>query len=138
MVCVGRRALVPSAGALVLFALSSCSSGPDDAQVNQRLVPFDFDYVAQKPRGPRPYFSFFVTSQAGLLGLTGGEWFPPPDPINGFGGNFGGLRGADEICTVLAQTSNPGDTKIWRAFLSTSGLLDGDRVDAIDRIGYGP
>ncbi|HLV67983.1 MAG TPA: hypothetical protein VKY73_19330 [Polyangiaceae bacterium] len=80
---------------------------------------------------PRPWFSFFVTSMKGLLSLA-------PDPVNGFGGDFGGLEGADAICATLAQRGNPGDTKIWRAFLSTAGHDGGERVDAIDRIGEGP
>lgn len=138
---LGMRALARPALALACWvsfgpALFGCSSEP--SQVTNAITPFDYDYVAGQPRGSRPYFSFFVTSQDGLLGLTEGEWFPAPDPTNGFGGDFGGLRGADEICTTLARQSNPGDTKVWRAFLSTSGLVDGDRIDAIDRIGHGP
>lgn len=88
--------------------------------------------------GPRPYFSFFVTSQSGLASLPAGRFSPAPDPVDGFGGNLGGLEGADEICTMLAQRSNPGDVKVWRAFLSTSGLVSGVQVDAIERIGSGP
>jgi hypothetical protein len=90
------------------------------------------------PPDPRPFFSFFVTSQAGLYGLPAGEFAPAPDPAQGYGGNFGGLAGADEICTMLAKAASPGDTKTWRAFLSTSGVDGGERVDAIDRIGPGP
>lgn len=78
----------------------------------------------------RPWFSFFTTSQTGLLALA-------PDPERGFGGDFGGLAGADQLCQVLARTSNPGDAKTWRAFLSTSGS-QGDATAAIDRIGPGP
>ena len=62
---------------------------------------------------------------------------------NGFGGDlrFGetgdgaGLRGADKICTTLAEMSMPGSgAKGWRAFLSsTTGP-----VHAIDRVGSGP
>lgn len=52
--------------------------------------------------------------------------------LGGLGGNLGGLAGADAICTAAAQAANPGDTHIWRAFLSTS------TVNAIDRIGTGP
>ncbi|MEY4546662.1 MAG: hypothetical protein RL685_2857 [Pseudomonadota bacterium] len=89
-------------------------------------------------RGPRPYFSFFVTTQNGLTSLPAGIASPAPDPVDGFGGNLGGLDGADEICSLLARKSNPGDVKVWRAFLSTSGLVSGVRVDAIDRIGTGP
>ena len=86
----------------------------------------------------RPFFSFFVTSQAGLFGLPAGEFAPAPDPANGYGGDFGGLAGADEICTMLARASNPTDQKTWRAFLSTAGVGGGERVDAIDRVGPGP
>lgn len=90
------------------------------------------------PPDPRPFFSFFVTSQAGMYGLPAGEFAPAPDPELGYGGDLGGLAGADEICTMLAQQSNPGDNKTWRAFLSTSGVDGEERVDAIDRIGPGP
>jgi hypothetical protein len=78
-----------------------------------------------------PWFSFFATSMEGLLSLA-------PDPVNGFGGDFGGLEGADEICTTLARQGNPSDSKTWVAFLSTSGIAGGMAVDAIDRIGEGP
>ncbi len=118
------------------FVLAAC--GNDPGPVDNVTPYFEFDYVANRPRGARPFFSFFVTSQAGLFGLPAGRWSPAPDPLNGFGGNLGGLAGADEICSMLAQRSNPGDTKVWRAFLSTSGLFGGARVDAIDRIGKGP
>jgi hypothetical protein len=85
---------------------------------------------------PKPHFSFFVTSMAGLLSIA-------PDQVNGFGGDlrFGeatGLAGADKICTTLARRGSPGDTKVWRAFLSTTGFMGGERVDAIDRVGAGP
>jgi hypothetical protein len=115
-----------------------CGEDAPGADVNNGLSPYEWDHVANRPRGPRPSFSFFVTSQTGLFGLPAGDRFPAPDPVEGFGGNFGGLAGADEICTTLAQQANPGDTKIWQAFLSTGGEDGGVRVDAIDRIGYGP
>jgi hypothetical protein len=78
-------------------------------------------------------FSFFVTSLSAMRQLSGSP--------NGFGGNlsFGeagqgaGLRGADKICTAVAELSMPGSAaKQWRAFLSTS------TVHAKDRIGTGP
>lgn len=70
-------------------------------------------------------FSFFVTSQAGLQRLSGNA--------DGFGGDLGGLAGADKICQQLAESSSPcQSTKVWRAFLSTT------TEDAIDRIGKGP
>lgn len=87
---------------------------------------------------PRPYFSFFATSQAGLYALPAGLHAPAPDPALGYGGDFGGLAGADEICSMLAARSNPGDTKVWRAFLSSPGAAGEARVDAIGRVGPGP
>ena len=53
---------------------------------------------------------------------------------------MGGLAGADNICTMLAKRSNPGDKKVWRAFLSASANagLNGMPVNAIDRVGKGP
>jgi len=87
---------------------------------------------------PRPYFSFFAASQAGMYGLPAGQHAPAPDPAQGYGGNFGGLAGADEICSMLARRSNPGDAKVWRAFLSGSGTTGSLRVDAIGRVGPGP
>lgn len=115
------------------LALVACSPVGDEAR--ERPLPY---FGAPGPQAPRPHFSFFVTSQAGLFGLGAGLHSPAPDPVEGFGGDLGGLAGADEICTLLARQSNPGDTKVWRAFLSSSGLFGGPREDAIDRIGPGP
>jgi hypothetical protein len=71
------------------------------------------------------HFSFFVTSLDAVRRESGNE--------NGFGGDLGGLDGADDICTRIAELSLPGSgAKGWRAFLSTS------TVDAISRIGEGP
>lgn len=78
-------------------------------------------------------FSFFVTSLAAMRKHSGSK--------NGFGGDlrFGetgdgaGLRGADKLCTKIAEESMPGSgAKGWAAFLSTS------TVHAKDRIGTGP
>ena len=79
----------------------------------------------------RPWFTFFTTSQAGLVSFAA-------DCELGLGGDLGGLEGADDICTELAQRSNPGDGKTWRAFLSAARDPNGNRVNAIDRIGQGP
>lgn len=119
-----------------LLALG-CGGG-DGADSDQDVPVFLWDEVAGKPRGPRPHFSFFVTTQRGLFGLPAGTWSPAPDPVNGFGGDLGGIQGADEICSMLAQRANPGDTKLWHAFLSTSGAFGAPRQDAIDRVGTGP
>jgi hypothetical protein len=80
-------------------------------------------------------FSFFVTSQAALVALSGNA--------KGFGGDlrFGeadGLTGADKICTQTAERGMAGNGKTWRAFLSVSKGPGGTQVNAIDRIGDGP
>lgn len=70
-------------------------------------------------------FSFFVTSLDAVRRESGSQ--------DGFGGDLGGLAGADELCTRIAESSMPGSgAKGWRAFLSTS------TVNAISRIGTGP
>jgi hypothetical protein len=70
-------------------------------------------------------FSFFATSHDALIRESGN-----PD---GFGGDLGGISGADAICQSIAEFSLPcASNKVWRAFLSTS------TEDAIDRIGTGP
>jgi hypothetical protein len=65
---------------------------------------------------------------------------------NGFGGDlrFGetgagaGLRGADKICSAIAERSMKGNAKMWRAFLSVTDGGDGKPVNAIDHVGTGP
>lgn len=75
-------------------------------------------------------FSFFVTSIEAMVELSGSQ--------DGFGGDFGGLEGADEICQTIAAGEGAGH-KTWRAFLSaTTGGEGGGPVHAIDRIGEGP
>lgn len=83
--------------------------------------------------GAASKFSFFVTSYAALTRLSG--------TVDGFGGDLrygetgdgAGLKGADKICTEIAEKAVPGSgAKGWRAFLSTP------TVNAIDRIGNGP
>ena len=67
-----------------------------------------------------PAMSFFITS-------TG----------RGFGGNLGGLSGADAICRLRAATVGHGD-RLWRAYLSAPPSADAPAVHARDRIGRGP
>ena len=75
-------------------------------------------------------FSFFVTSMVAMRKLSKSD--------NGFGGDLtygtgDGLKGADKICTEIAESSMPGSgAKQWHAFLSTT------KVDAATRIGSGP
>jgi hypothetical protein len=64
--------------------------------------------------------SFFVTS-------TG----------RGFGGNLGGLAGADAICVQRAAAVGRGD-RLWRAYLSAPASPGAPAVHARDRIGRGP
>ena len=89
--------------------------------------------------GATARFSFFVTSLAVLRTLSGSQ--------DGFGGDlrFGetgegaGLRGADKICTTIAEMSMAGSgAKGWRAFLSAPAVGASPQVNAIDRIGAGP
>ncbi len=84
-------------------------------------------------------FSFFITSLASLRELSGSQ--------NGFGGDLrygetgdgAGLRGADKICSEIAEKSMPGASKkAWKAFLSATKDENGKQVNAIDRIGEGP
>jgi hypothetical protein len=74
-------------------------------------------------------FSFFVTSLPAMRELSGS--------MNGFGGNLGGLAGADSICQRIAAKVGYGQ-KTWRAFLSATKGPDGMPVHAIDRVGNGP
>ena len=71
------------------------------------------------------HFSFFVTSLEAIRRESKNQ--------NGYGGNLGGLAGADAICTRIAEASLAGSgSKGWKAFLSTS------KENAIERIGTGP
>jgi hypothetical protein len=83
-------------------------------------------------------FSFFVTSLKAMRELSGSQ--------DGFGGDltFGetgagaGLKGADKICTTIAEKSMAGNGKVWHAFLSATKGADGQVVNAIQRVGTGP
>ena len=74
-------------------------------------------------------FSFFVTSIEKMRELSGSQ--------DGFGGDLGGLAGADGICQDIAASVGFG-AKEWRAFLSVAVGPEGVPVHAIDRIGEGP
>jgi hypothetical protein len=76
--------------------------------------------AAQDASTVSPAMSFFVTS-------TG----------RGFGGNLGGLTGADAICRQRAAAVGRGD-RLWRAYLSAPPSVDTPAVHARDRIGRGP
>jgi hypothetical protein len=55
----------------------------------------------------------------------------------GFGGNLGGLAGADAHCRRLAAEAGAGN-HTWRAYLSAPAIDGQPAVDARDRIGRGP
>jgi hypothetical protein len=76
--------------------------------------------AAQDAPALAPTMSFFVTS-------TG----------RGFGGNLGGLAGADAICRLRATAVGRGE-RLWRAYLSAPASGDAPAAHARDRIGRGP
>ncbi len=76
--------------------------------------------LQQPVEPPSPAMSFFITS-------TG----------RGFGGNLGGLAGADRHCQQLAERVGRG-ARTWRAYLSAPATADQPAVDARARIGRGP
>lgn len=79
-------------------------------------------------------FSFFVTSMDALWLLSEST---PGDLDGGFGGDFGGIAGADAICQSIGAATGNGDRQ-WRAFLSATDDGNGQPVNAIERIGQGP
>src|SRR5262245_47930486 len=130
--CRTRRHLIALCAALALGAPACADDNGTTDDDLAGVTLFAWDEAAGRPRGPRPFFSFFVTTQVGLFSLGAGKFAPAPDPVLGYGGDLGGIAGADEICGMLAQRSNPGDTKVWRAFLSTTGNFGAARENAIE------
>lgn len=108
-----------------MAVLTACRGGDDDGGGGD-----DVDAAVAVDADARAPFSFFVTSLE-TMQLQSGS----PD---GFGGDLGGLAGADAICRRAAADVGYGD-KTWRAFLSTTtGGAGGGPVHAIDRVGDGP
>ena len=64
--------------------------------------------------------SFFITSEG-----------------SGDGANLGGLAGADAHCATLASAAGSRG-KTWRAYLSPHETASSPRVNARERIGFGP
>ncbi len=56
---------------------------------------------------------------------------------SGDGANLGGLAGADAHCATLA-TAAGSRGKTWRAYLSAHATANSPRVNARERIGFGP
>ncbi len=120
-------------GVLLVALVVGCGGGGDDgAPVGDDGGVSDIDAPvavidAAVPDAPPALFSFFVTSLATMRSQSGSQ--------DGFGGNLGGLAGADQICQRAAAAQGFGD-KTWRAFLSVYN--NGTPIHAIDRIGEGP
>lgn len=135
--------------------LGSSAAGGSGASAEQGSTggtpPIDTDAAAgaggvgsdvQTPNPECDSFSFFVTSQKRLFELAAAF----NGSSEGFGGDLtygetgagAGLRGADKICTQIAEASCAGNGKTWRAFLSVSDDGAGSSVNAIDRVGPGP
>ena len=76
--------------------------------------------LLQAAEAPAPSMSFFVTSAG-----------------RGFGGNLGGIEGADRRCQVLAEAVGRGN-RTWRAYLSVPARDGRPAEHARDRIGKGP
>lgn len=85
--------------------------------------------AAETQAGSEELFSFFVTSLETMQEQAGSNL--------GFGGDLGGLEGADAICQTAAANVGFGN-KTWRAFLSVTSGSEGQPVHAIDRVGEGP
>ena len=133
---IQRYLCVSIAGSITIGCGGGNSGGgggddqPADAAIDSK--PID---------GPPPteHFSFFVTSLLRMRQLSNNQLGFGGDLRFGETGAGAGLRGADKICTTMAEMSMPGaGAKTWRAFLSASDGGTGTPVNAIDRIGNGP
>ena len=80
-----------------------------------------------------------------LISVSGQEGEPVAEDMSffltsvgrGFGGNLGGLAGADAHCRQLAAAAGRGD-RTWRAYLSAPATARTPIVHARERIGTGP
>jgi hypothetical protein len=84
------------------------------------FVCVDGPFYGQTDGSTSPAMTFFITSVG-----------------RGFGGNLGGLAGADNHCHRLAQNVGRGN-HTWRAYLSAPETSSSPAVHARDRIGKGP
>jgi len=101
---------------------NATGDGPADGAADQELADVT-------PDEPPVLFSFFVTSLETMREQSGSQ--------DGFGGDLGGLSGADAICQTAADNVGFG-YKQWRAFLSVTDGGAGSPVHAISRVGEGP
>jgi hypothetical protein len=119
-----HRFTFPTASVKELVSCVDCGSVPSLRMRIHSLIITTLlvaaPVAAQDEPAISPAMSFFVTS-------TG----------RGFGGNLGGLAGADAICLQRAAAVGRGD-RLWRAYLSAPSSADVAAVHARDRIGRGP
>ena len=115
-----------------ILALAACGGGSSGDDGDDGAAP-DADISELEN------FSFFVTSIVAIREKSVSEDGFGGDLRHGETGPGAGLRGADKICSEIAEDSMPGaGAKRWRAFLSVSDDGTGNQVNAIDRIGTGP
>ncbi len=118
---------------MILALAAGCGGGadggsdPDAADDGDAAAVVDAAVDAAIDSATPDRFSFFLTSLDTMRLQSGSQ--------NGFGGNLGGLTGADAICQRAAEAAGGGG-KTWRAFLSAYN--GGTPIHAIDRIGEGP
>jgi hypothetical protein len=111
----------------------------------------------RSPEPPVAMVPFVLRTRVLIAGLTVGSFLLVPEAIRaqqeppvaltmsffitsigrGFGGNLGGLAGADAHCQQLAAAVGQGH-RMWRAYLSAPASAGRPAVHARDRIGKGP
>jgi len=125
LACVALLALLTSAG-----CGTDSNGNPATGVDGDVTTPDDAGGggTADAPISNEP-FSFFITSLEAMRALSGSQ--------DGFGGDLGGLDGADAICQEVAAGVGFGH-KTWKAFLSVTSGPEGTPVHAIDRVGEGP
>lgn len=125
--------------ALKKFAVIAAMVGAVACSESTAATGLDAGALSDAPSTEANRFSFFVTSYAAMHALSGSQAGFGGDLRYGETGPLAGLRGADKICTEIAEGSMPGaGSKGWRAFLSATAGEDGEPVHAIHRIGSGP
>lgn len=113
-----------------------CGCGSNTAAVSPDSAPLT-DTVASEGE-----FSFFAVSLKFIKSKAPCQGIDGKTCVGGLGGDLrngkaNGIDGADSLCAEAAQVANPGDSHMWRAFLS-AGNYNGAVLNAIDRIGTGP
>jgi hypothetical protein len=149
-----RSAAVITTGLLAGAWVTACSSNDNDQGTDAGGVggtsgtdatggsSADVDVTAFDTLATKGEFSFFVISLQFIKSKAPCSGTDGKVCAGGLGGDLrngksNGIDGADSLCAEAAQLANPGDTHLWRAFLS-AGSYNGAVLNAIDRIGTGP